>query len=266
MMRQTVWIACSAALLVATGADSARGQRSAIVGVVEDTSGHRLRQVQIDILDTRFTTQTNVRGEFMFSALQPGAYRLEIKRLGYKPLRTTAQLVDADTLSLWLALTPSVATIAPVHITAAYTSKRLTDVGFDTRRATSNVPSSQFMTRADIERVGGADLSNMLRRMTDRARLCSRQSAIYVDGVLRGNVVEDPNASPSSRTKSADLASGATFSLVPRRTALDEVSPQLVEGMELYIGGAQMPVEYKANVAESKGQGDQRCVILIWTR
>jgi len=265
-MRRAAWIACAAALLVVTGAGRAVAQRSVIFGVVEDTSGHRLSQVQIEILDTRFTTLTNARGEFVFNALQPGAYRLEIKRLGYRALRTTAQVPDTDTLSLWFALTPSVTSIAPVEVTAAYTSKRLTDVGFDTRRATSNVPSSQFITRADIERVGGADLSNMLRRMTDRARLCARQSAIYVDGVLRGNVVEDPNALPGSRSKAAELASGATFSLVPRRTALDEVSPQLVEGMELYIGGAQMPVDYKANVAESKGQGDQRCVILIWTR
>ena len=237
-------------------AASANAQVAVIVGVVEDTTGAPVSAAQIILNGTRIGGITNERGAFRIAMAQAGRYQLQVQRIGYSVLTTSVDVKDHDTLSLWFAIVPQGTVIAPVLVKGIYSSQRLFDVGFDRRRVTSGVSSAQFVTSAEIEKRGTIDLSSMFFRMGSRARGCVKDARIFIDGVLQGSLSNDALGPPSPGTPPG------AFARMPLPSPIDQIPARIVEGMELYAGPAQMPVEFKTRAKDISAP----CVVLIWTR
>ncbi len=249
--------------------------RLVIAGTIEDSVGTPVSDVRIAVIGTDVQAVSDAKGRFRLPELRAGSYVLRMRRLGYEPFLVPIDLPLADDSPLSIELREAPTDLAPVTVKADGISERLAATGFANRRETSGAPPSQFVTRADFERVGPVDLSQMLRRMTGRANKCS-DGIIFVDGVLMTRPIQDALPSASAATtsllNSPNAATAGTAArraiqeiaktgvATPKPVALDLIPQNWIEGMEVYASPAQIPNEYRAAFREAK------CVILLWTR
>lgn len=258
-------------LACALGAPGGLSAQGAIVGSVEDSTGAPVPEVQIEVLGTRMRLVTSEGGRFRIADLRAGTYQLRARRLGFEPVQFAVQVTSQDTARVAVELHGTVRDLAKVVVTAAPISPRLHDVGFEQRRLYGAVPPSQFVTRTDIERRNPVVLSQMLRTMTGRAQVCAN-GLVFVDGVRMGTLVETEDAARSD-TGTGGRAGPATrimggamsFDATPPPRAkeqLDYIPPLQVAGMEVYVGSAQIPPQYKT---AGRSNSTSACVILVWT-
>ena len=107
--------------------------------------------------------------------------------------------------------------------------------------------------------------------MTARAQVCAN-GLVFVDGVKVGTLVETEDGARSdstNMTRTAPLTRvsgvGMGFDATPpprAKEAMDFIAPRQVEGMEVYVGAAQIPPQYKT---AGRANATSACVILIWT-
>ena len=241
-------------LLVLGAARTASAQSGSIAGVVEDSLGQHLVAVQVALVGTNLSVLTDARGAFRFESLRPAMYTLSVRRLGYTPVTSEVVVWSRDTVSLLIELWPGAITIAPVVVSAPYTSPKLSASGFDRRRHGSTVPVSQYVTRADIEKRRPFALTQLLLRMNTGTKSCV-DATIYLDGSLQAAPPRDAPLVVLTAREAARMGVAT-----PRPDPLDQFPPDWIEGMEVYVGLAQIPAEFKAPGRTA------RCVIALWTR
>lgn len=80
----TRWVLLASAALVAAGVPVAAARAQAtLAGVVRDSAGGPVADVEIILRDTNRGTRTNNRGQFTLADVAPGNYRVWFRRLGY---------------------------------------------------------------------------------------------------------------------------------------------------------------------------------------
>ncbi len=236
-------------------------QRGGIIGVVSDTLGVLIVNVQVILVDTRYATSTNDKGEFRLSKLKPGNYTLSMRRLGYAPFFVPIVVSDGDPTELAFELTPSEARLEPINVETERLSAKLRRVGFESRRRTSGVPASHFLTHLEIEQRNPVSLSQVVERMKGRSGSCTDPN-VYMDGMpaftndnSTGPVRLIPrSASTQSRTLQGNFSKNRT---------LDNIPFKEVDGLEVYAGLSEIPAEFKMG---TNGLPNDACVVLIWTR
>ncbi len=242
-----------------------------VLGVVEDSTGAAISLATVIVAGSNFGVATDANGRFRFPSLPAKAWKLEVRRLGYAPVTTEIEVRNRDTLLLSITLIPSAVTIAPVVVTETDITPRLRAVGFEQRRKLlTTVPARQFVTRAQIEKRNPIKLSQLLEHIGGRARGCTNP-VMYVDGGRLTSAPVDPpvppraQPTPSSSTSgrrsvSAPVNTGSFSPGMARPLPVDEIPPSWIEGLEIYVGFAQIPLEYRP------AGRDISCVLLIWTR
>ncbi len=266
------------ALLISAPAALRAQAKAVVLGSVEDSLGAPLRDVRVQAVGTSVQAVTDARGRFKLGDLSPGTYLLRVRRLGFAQLLVPVELPQAEDSPLAIELRESATDLAPMEIRRNAVSARLAKTGFENRRLFSGAPPGQFVTRADLDRLGAMDLSQMLRRMSSRAWRCT-DGIIFLDGVL---LVQPPreqaptaatftatttpllnstnNAAASAAAGRAIQDAAKSGKSAPKPTSLDMIPAQWIEGMEVYASPAQIPNEYRAAFREAQ------CVILLWTR
>lgn len=70
-----------------------------IIGTVLDSSGNVIPAASVKLISERTgeerTSQTNESGDFLFPALQPGAYTVSVEQPGFKPFKKTGNMLSA---------------------------------------------------------------------------------------------------------------------------------------------------------------------------
>lgn len=104
-------------LLAPEGMAVRRGN-SSVVGVISGPDAKALPQAEVRVLPSEAAARTNSRGAFRLSGLASGRHLLEVRALGYEPVRRIVVLSSGatDTLNVWL--TQAVRTLNPVTTTA----------------------------------------------------------------------------------------------------------------------------------------------------
>ncbi len=141
--------------------DGAAAQAGAILGeIVDVSSGRAVSQAQVTLTAAGgavgVRTTTGMLGSFVIRGVQPGRYALEVKRIGYEPLRSdSVWVVAGDTVRLALTMTPFPFRLADV--TVAPGSFSFLDAGPAQR---------QTVSRAEIESAPfGEDLFRAMNRL-----------------------------------------------------------------------------------------------------
>jgi len=232
--------------LLAFGAGNASAQQSSLAGVVTDSTGAPIRDVDVGIVALRRLTHTDEHGRFAISKLALGDVELSVRRLGYEP-RTLVIIVGAlpiDTLRITLKSHPAV--LAALSVNATEMRKREMIEDFYRRRARG---LGQYVTRDEIDKRWGGVPSDMLRN-TPGIRF------VRVLGGGRG--VRFPNTSMTRRDCppmiwiDGQKAPGME---------IDDIVLGDVEGMELYSGPSTTPMQFsQASNANSCG------TIVVWSR
>ena len=144
----------SAALFARRGLSTARG-------IVRDMNGKPLANTRVGTLDNGASVLTNSEGQYVLTGAPAGTQTLELRALGYQPLRRAVTLktngvTDVDATRLDRAAQK----LASISVTGTRKDGRLTKFGFDDRRRRSN---GFFMDAEEIEKKSGIYLGDVLR-------------------------------------------------------------------------------------------------------
>jgi hypothetical protein len=212
---------------------------STVSGLVVDQRGHPVSYAEVSLREVRLIIRTDSIGEFMFTNVREGTITVDVRRLGFSPSSTLVTL-PRSALRLVLEDAPAV-----MRAVAAGRSRNRGLEDFQKRRLSGR---GLFVTRADIEERRPTRLSDMLRNLPG-VRIERGRGG----GVLRFN---------ASLTQRRDCVPQYWLDGQHLRGAqIDDFPPGDVEGVELYSGPANTPLQF------SSFGGVTTCgTVVIWSR
>src|SRR4051812_41231007 len=83
---------------------SAQSKLGAVSGVVKDSLGHVLPNVEVTALRMARVVRTDSAGTFVVAALPPGSNDLSFRRLGFEPVVLKIDIPAADTADVQIIL------------------------------------------------------------------------------------------------------------------------------------------------------------------
>ncbi len=238
------------AFAAAAGARQASAQvrTASLVGVVRDSTGAPVPEVEVWLRGSDLYTHTADNGGFRLLDIAPGAARLAVRRLGFEPLTVDIKLSPGvrDTVVITLSMVAASIEGVTVEEERATRSRRLLK-GFWDRRASG---FGHFVTRDQIDQKDAHNFADLVR-MTPGLSVITiggRQSIRFRNSGGRGDCppqyfidgIRLDNAGP------------------------DEFQPSDLEGVELYNGIATIPPQFSPRVVSF---GPKTCgAIVIWSR
>lgn len=232
----------TAPLTRAAGQNAPRGT-AVLRGMVLNPTGLPVDGAQISVAGGGPTAESNERGEFMLTGLAAGEQMLRVRRLGFRPDSLTAVAVTARPAPATIVLQP-VALALPTFTVTGHRALSGPMGGFYRRRSTG---SGRFFTREDIDRKNPARMTDLLRGVPGLS--VSPQRTALSNVRLRG-----ARCAPVVFLDGQGLTAG--------EFDLDAVDPRSFDGIEVYSGGATVPVEFQRTFRMSSSCG----TILLWSR
>jgi len=211
--------------------------------VLDPATRDGVAAVRIVVLDTasqqRATTDTDSAGNFRI-AIERGKYRIEASRIGYRSVTTQEiEVARREHVEVEIRLSAMALNVQPLVVTARREMPSARLEGYYRRLERQGAFGfGRFVTRAQIDSFPASFVSQHLARAGLRvvgdagtARVYSRgcEMAIFLDGMAIG-----------------------------RGLINDVVSPQDLEGIEIYRSDVETPVEF----LNRSGCG----AIVMWTR
>lgn len=249
-------------------AASAGAQGSAWSGrVVDARSGAPMAGADVSIAALSRTTTTDSSGRFTFDALPTGTHTLAVRRIGFAPLSVTITAPANSADEQLFKLEPSSTELAKVAVVAPAVDRRLSL--FETHRK-SNYGGS-FLTTDRLLRERGRPFADVLQTVAGSDIVRGRGSAAFF-ATRRGydSFMNMPKARPADRARGA--SSGLCYAAVVVNNVfvyrgdddeelfdLNQLAPDDVIAVEVYKGGATMPLEYN-NTRKTCG------LLVIYTR
>jgi hypothetical protein len=241
-VRQTLRIGRGNATVAAVADSRARGATHTVrrgtarlAGRVLLADGSPAQDAQLSLWGSDAATTSDVNGSFALAALPAGTYTLEARLLGFEPARVGVQLSRDSTTRV----TVYVANRIPVLETVTVFGKRRTSpLTRALHRRERGVGS--FFTRADIERQGFLQTTDLLRRVAG-VRVVPSRGTQYL-ALMRGNCLPMLWVDGTKYPRAEDQ-----LQVMP--------APQEIAIMEVY-SGPESPTEFAPG-----GCG----AIVIWT-
>ncbi|HEX8392194.1 MAG TPA: carboxypeptidase regulatory-like domain-containing protein [Longimicrobium sp.] len=243
-MTRPLLLACIAALSLAGAADA---QTRVSGRLIDARDGSAVANASVSLLGTDGRYQkhsgSDESGIFVFDGVTPGRFRIRATRIGYQEARSSPlNLMLNDTIVVEIRLSSSEVVLRPVTVVARSAARRSATVGAFYQRMESGFGT--FITRDQIQRRGALRVSSLLQSFTSLRpfggpgqglqfgrRGCPVQ--VVVDGIVvnrRGDSVDD------------------------------FVLPDMIEGIEVYRGIADLPAQFFTPEAGRCG------AVVVWTR
>ena len=221
----------------------AQPRQGAVSGIVKDSGGTALGNVEVMVMRTGRAVRTDSAGHFLLAALPAGHADIGFRRVAFEPVIVSLQIPTDDTTDVEVRLGGITPLLPAVIVNDKVEHNRVLEQ-FEARRKTG---AGYFVTRADIERRRPNSLSEYMR-MVPGVRIVTLdngRSALRFARNARGNCPPQ---------YFVDGIPASNFDI-------DEVLPGDVEGVELYAGAAGVPPQF------NRFFGTTICgTILIWTR
>ncbi|MCC6245344.1 MAG: TonB-dependent receptor plug domain-containing protein [Gemmatimonadaceae bacterium] len=208
---------------------------------IRNDAGDALGGAQLR-LGASTSAESDAGGVATMVRVAPGEGWMRVRRIGYRPeslyVRTAAGvLVDTN-----IVLTRVVVDLTPITVLGRRDVKGPM-AGFYRRQATG---SGRFITAADIEKRSPNNLTDLLRSIPG-FRIETRG--------FRNNVrIRGSRCAPLIWLDGQGLFAGDVD--------LDSFDPMSFDGIEVYSGGASVPVEFQWNQAASSSCG----TLVLWSR
>lgn len=238
-----------AAVAIVSAAAPAGAQRIA-GSVVEETSGRPVVAVDVVLLDGAGRElqhfESDSTGRFAFSLQVAGAYGLRAFRIGFVAAVASSVLVGAgESVIVELRMGVDAIPVEPLVVTARNTVRagRLREY-YERLDSRSKSGGGHFITRTEIEARPAAGTADLMR-MVPGVSVAGRGRAVVMSRVAGGC---DP----------AVFVDGTMMNRTGPAVVADYVTPEMIEGIEVYRGASETPARYR----DRGGCG----TILIWTR
>ena len=230
--------------LVAIGAPLVAQPRvGAVSGVVTDSGGHALGNVEVMLMRSGRAVRTDSAGHFMLAAIPAGPNDIGFRRVAFEPVIVSLRIPADDTTDVEVHLGGITPLLPAVIVNDRVERSRVLEQ-FEARR---RLGVGHFVTRADIERRRPNVLSEYMR---------------MVPGVRITTLDNGRTALRFARNPRGNCPPQYFVDGIPASNFdIDEVLPGDVEGVELYAGAAGVPPQF------NRFNGTSICgTILIWTR
>lgn len=211
--------------------------------IIHDSTRAGLSEVEILIPSTSAKATTDARGRFTLPGLPPGVADVIVRKIGFRPVKIRTLVFRADTLDVEVRLAPAVVELEPIVVTAAavprgmeaFAERRLKGLGafIDATRLRKN----DDRLLADLFR-GIAGVRVNPGQNNEAFAISNRTNclmAIWMDGA-----------------RVYTSGSGFPFNL-------NQISPNQLEGIEIYRGSSETPIELS-------GANSDCGTIVLWTR
>jgi hypothetical protein len=215
-----------------------------ISGVVTAVgSGEPLLGVQVILTGTKLWTLTNVDGLFHLGGLPPGRHIVEVRHTNRAPMAFPVNLAPDQTLELAVRLETSSVPLPELVVKGEKPPPPVKMTGFYARRGSGQ---GHFVTREEIEKRQPRVLTDMLRNVPGLRITCDGGSC---------------RARSFAETRRFMGACPIQYFLdgLPFLGDVDELTPDQVEGIEIYRGSASIPPEFNSGTAMCG-------VISMWSR
>lgn len=221
----------------------AQQRLGAVSGVVKDSGGTALSNVEVKVMRSGRTVRTDSAGHFLLAAIPAGNADIGFRRVAFEPVIVSLQIPTDDTTDVEIRL-GGITALLPAVIVNDHVERSKVLEQFEARR---RLGVGYFVTRADIERRRPNALSEYMR---------------MVPGVRIVMLDNGRSALRFARNPSAKCPPQYFVDGIPASNFdIDEVLPGDVEGVELYAGAAGVPPQF------NRFFGTTICgTILIWTR
>ena len=212
-------------------------------GTVRDSLDAPIAGAQVGVVGFAIRAVSDDRGHFTLRAVPRATLHITVRRLGFLPA-TVDWMPTSDSPPLEIRLAEIAHSLAVVEVREHREPYDGRLAGFNARRSRK---VGYFVTRADIERKNGFNLTDVMRAVPG-ARVITMRGALGKTVLLRGATC------PPLVFVDGFPASAGPFDL-------DMINIKSVEGLEVYSGAASIPLEFIGP------RGLEQCgVIAIWSR
>lgn len=217
--------------------------RGTVAGIVRDSSGVGIAGAEVNITGTNLRAHTNPQGQFRLTNVPAGTVSVGVRRLGFFPAIASIVVGPNEAAAMAVIVTPLAQALATVVVRG---DRRFEDhgrlAGFYQRRSRS--PGGHFITRDQIDQRNPSQLTDLFRSVPG-ARIYSSTF---------NNVVRFRGM------RCAPLVWLDGFPATAAEFDLDALNPYIVEAIEVYLGVATVPPEFRWV------RGGGSCgAIVIWT-
>ena len=210
--------------------------------VVDRTTGRPVATAALSIAGRPEVVESDRMGNFRIAAVPVGTHALDVRRLGYAPLRHSVEVNTGLTTELEVGLVPEPVELEPLVVTTVR-SRRLEIIGFYERKWWGEQLGLGTFFEADyIERWRPLHIEHLL----------ATEASIGLSGG-RNNV---PVNRRYGGCRMAVYLDNMNVTGTELRTL---VRPFEVAGVEIYKGAASLPAEFS-------GSNSQCGVVAIWTK
>jgi hypothetical protein len=200
------------------------------------------------------------QGHFTLSAPEPGSYRLQFQRPGYRLLITAPfSLAASETLDYTLQVTALPAYELDTAIVKGQAVPRYLE-GFYQRRAEG---FGEFLTRKEFDRWNPHTVVDLMRRAQAFTIYMNPRRGVggdYREFVISGRrSVQYPKGPVAGECPPLIYLDGALLGNTHDVDVDDVLSVGAIEALEFYEGGVEVPTEFQAN-------GSSCGVMAVWSR
>jgi hypothetical protein len=221
---------------------AAQGRVGAVSGVVKDSLGNPIRDVEVTALRAAKSVRTDSVGHFILGALPYGPTDIGFRRLSFEPVILIITIPPSDTTDVQVTLGVAAQKLTGMVIEEHPDQLRQL-IAFENRRRQG---IGHFITREQIEKRNPLLLSDMIRTVPgtilipDAGRIVLRFSRSARNGCPPQFFIDGIQATGFN---------------------IDDMPARDVEGVELYAGSVGLPPEY------NQVHGTSICgTVIIWTR
>lgn len=221
--------------------------------VIDETTGAHLAEVEVRLQTTSGrvvrTAVTDTAGAFQLQAPRFGEFMLVASMIGMTTVTTAPFAVEAGAMQVVLRMAAQAVPLEPLTVEArgGYAQLGMLAGYYERMQLNSRVGVGRFITRDAIDARNPVDMSDMLREIPRVGVNRARGTGAFI--TMRG---------ARGECTPALYIDGARANRRDRAFMDEMVRPMDVEGVEVYVGLAQLPGEY---------HDENHCgVLLVWTR
>ena len=245
-----------AALLAAAQTASAQVSSAHVRGVVRDSGGHPLSNVEVIARGSDRRVMTDAAGVFELPGAAPGRDVIVGRRVGFAADSQAVTLRAGDTVTVALMLRPQSVELDQIDVTASAAAVPSRLEGFERRRRGRS--GGQFITREQIERRQSSRTTDFLRGVPGIQMVDSMGVTIAISS--RG--AKTNLLSRNRPVEACVVRVGVDGTIKDPMFGINLITPADIHGIEVYAGAATIPPEFNS----SAGRNAQCGLIMIWTR
>jgi hypothetical protein len=232
----------AATMLVAATAIGQQKPLGTVTGVVMDSAGTPIPDVEVTAIRAAKVVRTDTAGQFILGGLASGPTDLSFRRLAYAPVVLSLQVPKDDTTD--------------VEVTLGYVAQQLTGVIVQ-----ADAKRLRILEEFEARRKSGIGHFITRRQIVDRHPMRLSDLVRLVPGA---SISESNGRAVLRFSRSATKACPPQFyidGIQATGFSIDDMPPGDVEGVELYAGPAGLPPEF------NRFYSTVSCgTVIIWTR